>query len=315
MNLSAEQHEIACRSIATTHLIVTKFPSQELWINHVLVIAFNAILLITTIILNAVPIITIWKSSQLNRKPCYFIILVQSFIDLAVGLVSIPLFIFYLSSFFRGKEHYCSVANLALLFTIVPAGLSAIALIALTFERYVAIVHPYSYSTGVTKKKLLTFIACCSAIEISLLILGHWIQLVFRVYSLIRRILIFLLIVFAYTRIYLVVRKISRSHAQCKPEDSFSDENLTRLKLFLREVKQAKACFAVAICFFVLNFLPLVIAIPVYPMLGKSEGLALRAWTLTLGFANSSANSVIFFWTKTMLKKEAMKIFKATTSW
>jgi hypothetical protein len=45
--------------------------------------------MIHTVLLNAVAMITILKSSQLKSKPCYFIILVQSINDLAVGIVSI----------------------------------------------------------------------------------------------------------------------------------------------------------------------------------------------------------------------------------
>ena len=157
MNLSAGQETFStlCRILGNNISVIIKLPSEKLFINHMLAIVFNGILIIPTIILNAVAIITIWKSSQLSRKPCYFIILVQSVIDLAVGVVSIPLFIFYLKSGLRGDANHCSIVFLAFRLTLLPVGLSTITLIALTLERYIAIVHPYSYSTKVTKKKTL----------------------------------------------------------------------------------------------------------------------------------------------------------------
>jgi hypothetical protein len=70
------------------------------------------------------------------------------------------------------------------------------------------------------------------------------------------------LIAFVYTRIYLVVRKLAQS--QNKSHGAVSKGNLTRMKLFLREIKQAKSCFIVVICFCVLGFLPPTIAVPFF---------------------------------------------------
>jgi hypothetical protein len=83
----------------TTYSVITEFLSEKLLINHIFAIALNSLLIIPTILLNAVAIITIFKYSQLNNKPYYFIILVQrSIIDLAVGVLSIPLILVFLAS-------------------------------------------------------------------------------------------------------------------------------------------------------------------------------------------------------------------------
>ena len=314
MNLSEEQqiYETSCHFLGATHFIIIKLPSEKLLISHKLAIVFNSILIIPTILLNAVAIITIWKSSQLSRKPCYFIILVQSATDLAVGVVSIPLFIFYLRSALGGNARHCSAVILAFRLALLPIGLSIITLVALTLERYIAIVHPYSYSTTVTNERLLIIIGFCDVGEIFVCIFSLWIKWFLEIYVVLKLTLAFLTIAFVYTRIYLVIRKIARS--QCKPQDGTSEENLTRMKLFRQEIRQAKACFIVVICFFVLNFLPSTIAISFYPVLDRFKELVATVWTLTLGIFNSSANSLIFFWTKTMLKKEAAKILKAAMS-
>jgi hypothetical protein len=245
MNLSAEQrsYETQCRFLGSTQIVITNFPSEGLWVNHIAVIVFNCIMIIPTILLNAVPMITIWKSSQLNRKPCYFIILVQCLVDLAVGVVSMPLFILCLWTF--TQPSYCTVGLFLILVIFLPVGMSASTSLALTIDRYIAIVHPYSYSTEVTKKRILTFSASCVAIEISVFILSLWSQDFLHAYAVLKHILLFLCAAFAYTRIYLVIRKVSRS--QLKPHDPSSNESLTKLKLFLSEIKQAKACFIVVV--------------------------------------------------------------------
>jgi hypothetical protein len=307
MNLSVGQEgfEISCQILGTTHFAITKLSSEKLLINHIFAIAVNGILIIPTILLNATAIITILKSSQLNSKPCYFIILVQSVIDLAVGVLGIPIFIFFMASGIGGIST-CLATTLALRSTILPVGASTNTLCAMTLERYIAILHPFAYSTQVTNKRLLIGVGCCTAVEWSVIILSFAIHWLFEIYAMVAQALSFFFIAFVYTRIYLVVRKLAQSR------NKSHEGNLTSMKLFLREIKQAKSCFIVVICFCVLGFLPTTIAVPFFPSFDQFEELAIKIWIMTLGLCNSSFNSVIFFWTKRMLKKEAVKMLKNT---
>ncbi len=305
MNLSVDQEgfKMSCEILGTTYYVVTKLPSYKLVINHIFAIAVNGILIIPTILLNAIPIITILKSSQLKSKPCYFIILVQSFVDLAVGVFGIPLFIFFLAGGLRGNAN-CILATLVSRSTTLPIGLSTSTVSVLTLERYIAILHPYAYKTQVTKKRLLIFVCFGAVVIFSVNIFSiHFRKLLLG--ALVIGTLIFFSFAFAYTRIYLVVKKLARS--QNRPHDAAA-ENVTRMKLFLRKIKQAKSCFIVVICFGLLSFLPGAIAFPFIQSFDKHNKDAITIWCYTLLFLNSSANSLIFFWTKTMLRKEAAKL-------
>jgi hypothetical protein len=157
--------------LGTTHFVIEKLSSEKLLINHIFAIAVNGILIIPTLLLNAVAVITIFKSSQLNSKPCYFIIHVQSVLDLAIGVLGIPLFIFFLASAIGGisKGITTTLASRAI---TVPVGVSTITLSAMTLERYIAILHPYAYSTQVTKRRLLIYIGCFAAVECFVIILS-----------------------------------------------------------------------------------------------------------------------------------------------
>ena len=291
-----EEFEISCQILGTTHFIITKLPSNN--INHIFAIALNGILIIPTILLNAVAVLTIFKSSQLNSKPCYFIILVQSVVDLAIGVLGIPFFNFFLASNIGGISK-CITTSLASRAKMVPVGVSGIILSAMTLERYIAILQ-------VTKRRLLIYVGCFAAVDLFLVILSFEHPRLLEIYATVKITFVFFFIAFVYTRIYLVVRKLAQS--QNKPHDAASEENLTRMKLFLREIKQAKSCFIVVICFCVLGFLPKTIAVPFFPSIDQFEELAMKIWIITLRLCNSSVNSVIFFWTKTMLKKEAVKM-------
>jgi hypothetical protein len=158
----------------------------------------------------------------------------------------------------------------------------------------------------VTKRRLLIYVGCFAAVDLFFIILSFEHFRLLEIYATVKITFVFFFIAFVYTRIHLVVRKLAQS--QNKPHDGASEENLTRMKLFLREIKQAKSCFIVVICFCVLGFLPKTIAVPFFPSLDQFEKLAIKIWIITLGLCNSSVNSVIFFWTKTMLKKEAVKM-------
>ncbi|CAB3988151.1 melanocyte-stimulating hormone receptor-like [Paramuricea clavata] len=273
--------------------------------------ALNSILIIPTILLNAIAIITILKFSQLNSKPCYFIILVQSVIDLAVGVFGFPLFLVFLASGI-GKFSNCIVATLAFQTTTIPVGISTITLSAMTLERYIAILHPYAYSAKVTKKRLLIYVGSGAVMLFSLFFPSLVIQKLIAVYGTISITLVFFFTVFAYTRIYLVARKLARSQNQL--HDAAGKENITRKKLFFREIKLAKSCFIVVVCFCILCFLPTAFLVTFYKYLDKFEYLVFLIWIGTLSLLNSSVNSLIFFWTKTMLRKQAVKMINSMSA-
>ena len=300
-----EGFDISCHILGNTHFVRNNIASQELLINHIFAIVFNGILIVPTVLLNSLAIITICKSPQLKTKPCYFIIFVQSITDLAVGVLAIPVLILLLSSEIGGISN-CIASALALKSTTIPMGLSTIALSAMTLERYIAILHPYSYKTWVTRKLLLIYIVSLTLLQFAVMIVSLKIQKVIEIYSTMFLILIFFFIAYAYTRIYAVVRRLDRS--QRKLNVAEGEQNITKTKLILQQIKLAKSCFIVVICFCVLCFLPTVIAIPALNSLDQSEFRAILTWVITLGMLNSSANSVIFFWTKVMLRKEALKV-------
>ena len=82
---------------------------------------------------------------------------------------------------------------------------------------------------------------------------------------------------------------------------------LTKLKLFLWEVKEARSCFLVVVCFCVLGFLPAAIAFPFFVSMNKFEELAITVWVVSVGISNSSANSVIFFGPKQCQRKKLLR--------
>ena len=116
----------------------------------------NAAFMVVGIFLNSVVIISLWRSSQLRGKLCYFIILILSCFDLAVVVVTHPLLI--VSSIYFSVEEVSTIRDtIKILIFLNFYGFSMIALLTLTVERFLAITFPFFYQASVTKARLLRF--------------------------------------------------------------------------------------------------------------------------------------------------------------
>ena len=283
-------------------------PSGQPLINRTVVLVFNSMLIIPTVLLNAVAIITIFKSSQLKNKPCYFIILVQSTMDLAVGLLGIPSFLVYVLS--KMGEYKSCFASLTHQTTILLIDVSTIILFVMTLERYVAIMHPFRYTILITRKRIIVCVCVGSLVFLTVLFLSRIFltRPLIDVWIIIQSTLFFLVTLFAYTRIFLVVRKLARLQRKLLGS---ADEYLTKTKLFHRNIKHAKSCFKVMASYVALHYLPVLLMVSLkHTNTLKELYIDVHIWVVTLELLNSSVNSMIFFWTKTILRTEATKILK-----
>ncbi len=274
--------------------------------NRILLIAFNVLLMFCTIFLNLLSVVTIRKSSQLKNKLCYFVILVQSAVDFGVGVLSITSFIAILAIPLLGIRN-CVGIGLLFLLKFLPLGLSIVTLSAMTAERYIGVLHPYSYQTSVTKRRISIYVAVVNSLCLfdyiglfftSQATFGHFVTLTGAI--------CFLFIVYAYTRIFFVVKKLDRSAR--RPNDG-EKQDQSRRRRFLREIKHAKSCFIVVICYGIC-FLPITLT-AILARQGRIERGVYVFWFFTLCMLNSTVNSMLFFWTKTLLRTEAWNTLKS----
>ncbi|XP_028408049.1 cannabinoid receptor type 1A-like [Dendronephthya gigantea] len=284
--------------------IVVRFPSDLYLVSHVLVIAFNSLLIVPTVMLNIVSVTAIMKSTRLRSKPCYFLVVIQSVVDLIVGSIGIPLFIFYVVSPIVGFLN-CTVSFVTAQTFFIPSAVSIITLSAMTVERYIGVLHPYAYTTKVTKGKIMAY-ECCGCFLIILLFgVSLPLKRVITYFSTFLILVFFILNAYVYSRIYAVVVKIARSDkAQNR---NLRDQNSSKRKTFIDEIKQAKSCFLVLMCF-VVCFLPLALTSVVSP--SGFDHVLYQIWSMTSIMLNSSLNSVIFFWTKRELRVQALHVLK-----
>ena len=305
MNQS-EQHLTNCKLAKVSYAILSEFPREEHKRHRIAVILINCILLLSTIMLNGISIITIRKSSQLKNKVCYFVILIQSVVDLSVGVVGIPPFIYYLIFPFLDTID-CSFMILVIRGTQLTIGLSIVTLSATTMERYIGVLHPYSYTTKVTKKRLLIYVCGSSLAVFGVVAYSMFYRQITRIAFTAMIFVFFAFTGFVYTRIYLVVRKLKSSEKERRPAGEGGNQNSLSKKV-IREIRHARSCFLIVVCF-ALILIPLTLS-PVFLTVGSAEYAVIFDWLHTLVISNSTINSVLYFWSKVLLRKEALKILK-----
>jgi hypothetical protein len=290
-----------CYHLNKERSYVTGFSSKTYEINRISNIVFLGVLTVSTILLNAFAIITIQKNPKLKNKFCYFVIFIQSFVDLGVGCIVIPaVTVFSLQPFIN--VDVCISVLVARSTTILFIGLSIVTLSALTLERYLGVLHPSFHRSRLTKKGIVIYVVGATLVLLLSFTASNIIHDEISKYTSILILATFLIfVVFAYTRIYLVIRKITRVsvHDEAKQGD--------RRRLF-RETKHALACFIV-VAFFIVLMIPYMLY-PIFEQFGRMASNAYSLWSVSLLLSISSVNSAIFFWKNTVLRNEAKKVVK-----
>ena len=119
----------------------------------------NVIFTFPGIVLNTLVIASIFKSSQLRKKLCYFMIIVLSCFDLVAVMTNHPALSIYLIFWLREDYDYLPKIRLYLHCVNVFPGFSMLALLVMSIERYLGAYYPIFHRTSVTRRRLLTLLA------------------------------------------------------------------------------------------------------------------------------------------------------------
>ena len=137
-------------------------------INSILLCVLNASFMVAGITLNFVVIISLWRSSQLRKKLCYFMILASSGFDLAVVTIVQPLLILSII-LWSMQMYHAGIETLRKYAFIFFVGFSMFALLTLNIERFLALTCPFFHQAVITKGKLAIFLALQMLITVSVM--------------------------------------------------------------------------------------------------------------------------------------------------
>ena len=285
---------------------------KGLFLGFVFLCIVNATFMVVGIFLNSVVIISLWRSSQLRGKLCYFIILILSCFDLAVVVVTHPLLI--VSSIYFAVEEVSTIRDTTKkIISFNLYGFSMTALLTLNVERFLATTCPFFYQVSVTKTRLLSFEAFLMAMVVGAS--SFYFIRQSATYIFITVFVSSLLFFFVYSNYKLfVIAKSKRDDKKIVPvntETSTEDKNMKKQILCLKNVSTCTLAFGCSflcsspqIAYFVLRL--------------TSDVSRYQRWVYFFGLSsstfmsmNSTFNCLIFFWRNSILRREGLKILNA----
>ena len=273
------------------------------FINLIYIVALNVFFFFAGICLNSFVVITFWRTAQLRKKLCYFMIMVLSCCDFFAVLTNHPLMAVVAMFWLTGND--CpSWVQLSSNLAGYSLGFSLLALLVMNFERYMAIYYPFFHHTSVKKRRLLILLGILSFVQIALTLMSVTNFISLKLHALIFLIVVGPPMVFINYKLFIIARKCRRNNG-ILPEvkKSFSFKNIS-------------SCLLAVACFVVLQ-IPTIIyaglgmAPKETPMLSAKVKLALL-WAKTYVTMNSTFNCLIFYWKNKILRKEGIKLMKGT---
>ena len=275
------------------------------FINLIFIVALNVLCFFAGIFLNSLVLLSFWRSVQLHKKLCYFMIMVLSCCDLLVVLISHPYVAVIAMLLLTGKlDVPHSWTHISLQLTTTFVGFSLLALLVMNFDRYLATYYPIFHRTSVTKRKLSTLLAILILIPLTLQVMAiNDFIFSYEVSLSIFLIILFPPMLFINYKLFVIARK-SRRNNGVSPEmkKTFSLKNISSCLL-------AVACFVVlSIPAFVYIGLRLTSKMKQSSLLVNADIAAL--WAETIAAFNSTFNCLIFYWKNKILRTEGMKVIK-----
>ena len=271
--------------------------------NAVLLCVVNVICTIAGTILNSVVILSLWNS-QLRKKLCYFMIFILACFDLAVVVVIHPLIIIEIISCWMPADfiEYWVQYVICILFNF-----SLSALLAMTVERYLALVYPFFHTKIVTKSKLVTaFVLFQLPFEISCII-----QKDKRVISYAVDGVVILVICILNFKLFCVARTLRKSAVITLGSLSGSASELRnnfdsrKFKLTFSNLRKISTCLLAIACL-IICYLPWIVYLGLnisQALIMDQHSFIIEHWFETLCALNSSLNCLIFFYKNSVLRR------------
>ena len=273
--------------------------------NLISILLVNILFFMSGICLNSLVIVSFWRSVQLRKKLCYFMIMVLSSCDLLVVLTNHPVTALLTMSWLTEKiNKHPEWLEILLDLSNIVIGFSVFALFVMNFDQYLATHHPIFHRTSVTKRKLLilfaflvTTHATVAATSMNNLVIS------FDVGLLIFSIIFIPSMLFINYKLFTVARR-NRRNKEIPPEmkKSFSLKNIS-------------SCLLIVACLFVLS-IPVSVYIVLRRNSKENENTLDKAqlaglWTKTAASMNSTFNSLILYWKNKTLRNEGKKVIES----
>ena len=266
-------------------------------VNLISLCIVNGFFIFAGVFLNSKVIISLWKSPQLRKGNCHFMIFMLSCVDLAVVIVAHPtLILLSIALSFEVKTAY----RIGMYFRnlhLILQGLEFGVLLSMNMDRYLAIAYPFFHQSNITKRRFFQFMFVIQLIFNLPIIYGmilthigmrmqlHTYRTQFKVIS-IYTVITFALLISAMVFMNYRMFKIAKEKRQAMPNSVILKRNSTCLWVI--------GCFL--ICTIPLIVYCLLRACNVSFMQKENVWKTFQHWQSTIGTMNCTFNCVILFW-------------------
>ena len=275
------------------------------FVNLMFICVANILFFFSGICLNSLVIVSFWRSVQLRKKLCYFMIMILSCCDFLVALTSHPTTtltaMLWLTEMFNVYPGWLVIlldlSNICILFSLL-------ALLVMSVDRYLATHYPLFHRTSVTKGKLLTFFAFLFFIQLTVATISvNDLVISYQVGLLIFGILVIPPMLLINYKLFTVARK-NRRNKDIPPEmkKSFSFKNISGCLLVVASL----------LVLYIPNVVHIVLRLTSKERINTLDKATLAGfWSATTAAMNSTFNCLIFYWKNKTLRTEGMKVIKS----
>ena len=270
---------------------------STVYIQLIFLCVVNIIFTFSGIILNTLVIVSFWRSSQLRKKLCHFMILVLSCFDMVAAVTNYPGILVYIISWLKEDYDLLQQMRIYLHFTSVFVVFSFVALLVMNVERYLGASYPMFHRTSVTRRKLLALLAILLIVPTVMFTISRMNFVISATLSLIILLALFLpLFIFFNLKLFIIAKNVHRERAVPIGK---------RTRMNLKNISSALWAVACLLLLYIPTSVEIVLA-------EKSTNAARLSyiWSETFVKMNSTLNSLIFFWKNKILRAEGIKIAK-----
>lgn len=259
----------------------------------------NIIFAFSGVVLNTLVIASFFKSSQLRKKLCYFMIMVLSCCDLLTVITNNPLFVVQIVLWLNENYELLDYTMIYSLIAPLFVGFSSLTLLVMSFERYLGVSYPIFHRTSITKRRLQTILAILFVGPIALML-----AFVYDESFSIQMATIIYMVVYVPPFIF-INYKLFRISRKMRRNNTISPTNKKRIHL-----KSISTCLLAVACL-VLSYTPASISVAFDFNEESITTMSLPfIWTATFYTMNCSFNTLIFFWKNKILRAEGKKVVK-----
>ena len=274
-------------------------------VNLIFIFVVNILFFFSGICLNSLVIVSFWRSVQLRKKLCYFTIMLLSCCDLLAVVVGHSSTGLVAMSWLTEKYYVYSTWLVFLLdLAKIIFGFSLLALLVMSFDRYLATHYPIFHRTSVTKGKLLTLFAVLIIVEITMTAISkNDLVISDEVCIIILATMSIFPMFFINYKLFTIARK-RRKNKQISSDikKSFS----------LKDISSCLLVVACLKCLYIPTFAYIVLRLTLNEKeitLNYTELVGL--WGRTIISMNSTFNCLIFYWKNKTLRIEGIKVIKS----